>query len=477
MKKQPNILVVVVDSARADHLPCYGYERETAPNISRIAREGCVFDSAISAAPFSPASYASIISNLHPHQHGVNGDTVRIWPDAWRRLPEKLKERGYETFCVSNNSFVSEETNGAKGFDTFVGPQEGWLLRWHSRLYGRVRKYLGESAARKFDRKSILALDKGESGRTMHTVKDLVESSGKPFFGFVILMDPHAMYNPKRLEFCGKNRHVREFLNRINGRQMFARLMANGEQLSPSQMQIANDLYDAEIKHADRWVGFLVDWLRSTNRLDDTVLMICADHGEGFGEQDVWGHGFSLSDFMTRVPLIVRYPKLWKAGTRSQALVPLHAIHDTCLDVSTISDGSPEDCPNSLVQATDSDWHGLEYAFSEFPVQTGTLKMFKNINPDFEPGRWGGDMAAVRSRDWRYVNYETGEPELFDLRNDPAEIVSVADRHPDVARELAARLDAHMHDKPYQIEGDGGSVNEKIDESVLERLRALGYID
>ena len=77
MNPPPNILIVVLDSLRADHLPSYGYHREVAPNIEKLASQGCVFDRAISAAPFSPASYASIFSNLFPHQHGVNGDTVR----------------------------------------------------------------------------------------------------------------------------------------------------------------------------------------------------------------------------------------------------------------------------------------------------------------------------------------------------------------------------------------------------------------
>ena len=118
---QPSVLIVIIDSLRADHVSCYGYRRPTTPNIDRIAAEGCRFQTCITAAPFSPASYASIFSNLFPHEHGVNGDTVRVWPDCLPRLPELMKENGYYTFGVSDNSFVSVETNATRGFDAFVG--------------------------------------------------------------------------------------------------------------------------------------------------------------------------------------------------------------------------------------------------------------------------------------------------------------------------------------------------------------------
>lgn len=118
--KKPNILIIIIDSMRADHVSCYGYERQTTPHIDRLAAEGCVFVNAFTAAPFSPASYASLFSSLYPHQHGVNGDSVRAWPRSWVRLPEKLPGLGYSTFAISNKDFASRQHNEADGFDSFL---------------------------------------------------------------------------------------------------------------------------------------------------------------------------------------------------------------------------------------------------------------------------------------------------------------------------------------------------------------------
>lgn len=527
MNQRPNILIVCIDSLRADHLPCYGYHRDTAPNVERIAAEGCIFDNAFSAAPFSPASYASIFSNLFPHQHGVNGDDARVWPDAWPRLPEKLRELGYFTFCVSNNSFVSSELNGARGFDAFIGPRDQWLLRQHNRLYKFVRGAFGDSAARAVDASRILVQDKGDSVRAISDVISILNRAAQPFFGFVILMDPHALYHPARTRFSENRPALRRFLRDINGRQMFARLMAENRPIDPDLRQAAVDLYDGEIFHADAQLGRLVDFLRNTNCLDNTLLGVCADHGEAFGEHGVWGHGFSLHDYLTRVPLILRHPDLFTPGSRSQAMVQLHHLHDTCLAVAqgeqqasaragSSSDAPcttaleqcgkntssepqasartnvgidgrrqewiPSDTPNSafniqhyLANAFDAAWTGLDAAFSEFPVQTGTVRMMEKMNPNLKRDEWKTGIWSLRTRDWRYVEYDNGRRELFDLVDDPEATRDVSHAHPQRCDEFAARLAAHREDQRWTPAGD--SPKGQVDTAILDRLRALGYID
>lgn len=515
MNQRPNILIVCIDSMRADHLPCYGYHRPTAPTIDRLAAEGCVFDNVFSAAPFSPASYASIFSNLYPHQHGVNGDDVRIWPDTWPRLPEKLRELGYRTFCISNNSFVSAELNGARGFDTFVGPRNPWLLRQHGRLYKLVRSVLGESAARLVDFNSLLAREKGDSARAIFDAATLIYDNSKPFFGFIILMDPHALYHPRRTRFSVHRTALRRFLWDINGRQMFARLMADNRPVDPEMRQAAVDLYDAEIFHADAQLGRLTDLLRRDGQLDNTLLAVCADHGEAFGEHGVWGHGFSLHDYMTRVPLILRYPKAFASGSRCDALVQLHHLHDTCLalangahtssenqapacannrkdaqdtaqelgdvdtaevdDLASLLPHAQSPVPHSFTRATDPAWTGCEAVFSEFPLQTGTLRMLRNFNPDFQREEWSVGMWSLRTRDWRYVEYDNGKHELFDLVDDPDATRDVSHAHPQRCVDFAARLAAHREDRTHEPTAPGTS--PQVNEAILDRLRALGYID
>jgi len=478
VKRKPNILIVVQDSMRADHVGCYGYHRPTTPHMDQLAREGAVFTRAITAAPFSPASYASIFSNLYPHQHGVNGDSVRIWPDTWTRLPEKMQQLGYHTFGVSNNDFVSETMNGVRGFDDFFGMTPHWLMRQQDRVFRQVKKFCSEKKARQCDMSRLLWLRKGNSREAMASVSRFIQTSVHPFFGFVILMDPHAPYHAAHNEFCSSSSGVSRFMREVNGRLMWPRVMSEQRPLCPANLQTAIDLYDGQILEGDRWIGHIIQQLKDSQLLDDTLLMFCADHGEAFGESGVWGHGFSLNEYMTRVPLIVRHPSYIKPGTRSDALVQLHALHDTCLSVAS-GDLNVVDHPQSLMRVCEPDWQGQKYVFSEFPPQYGTAKMFEQAKPGQVPERWTIPMRAIRSRRWRLIEYGQNEIELFDLDSDPEELRAVHSQHPDIVDDMRKRLADHSGDiqSQSQTHAQDQPSGEQLEESVLERLRALGYVD
>ncbi|MBI4718395.1 MAG: sulfatase [Planctomycetes bacterium] len=536
--KHPDILLVFIDSLRADHASCYGYPRPTTPNLDRIAAEGCRFDACITAAPYSPASYASVVSGLYPHQHGVNGDNVRVWPDSWPRLPELLRRRGYYTFCVSNNDFVSEATNARRGFDDFAGLRPTWFQRQLQRVYHRLNRLVGPGIAGLIDSRRVLAGAKGDSLAAVQQVSEFVaRADGRPFFGMLILMDPHALYHPSRTQFVRDRVAARSFLARVNGRQMYAKVMAGAVELSEADRQAAIDFYDAEIAHADRCLGRLCADLRRAGRLDDTLLAVAADHGEAFGEQDVWGHGFCLTDCLTRVPLVLRHPRLFPAGSHSAALVQLHDLHTTALCLSDGIRPCPDEFPYCLTRAADRTWPGRPAAFSEFPVQTGTLALMSNlragwhgqaqrrhddaevagtppVGPAFRPvggagwhgqaqrrhegaeigshegtearrhegqrpasdwGWWACPMWSVRTREWRYIEYTGGGRELYDLTNDPGETTSVHEHRPEVCEALARTLDQHRGQSPPPTPTT--PAEPSLDAVVLDRLRALGYVE
>ncbi len=520
-RNKPNILLVVLDTARADHLSCYGYARPTTPHIDRIAAEGCRFDAAMTAAPFSPAAYASLFSNLFPHQHGVNGDDVRVWPDHWPRLPEILQKQGYFTFCVSNNDFVSEATNAARGFDVFRGPQIPWLTRQHSRIYHRMARHVGQRAADAVDSARILAMAKGDSIASARRAAALAaEAQGRPFFGVLLLMDPHALYQPARTRFVRDRAAARSFLRRINGRQMWAKVMAGAKTMTPAECDAAIDFYDAEIHHADRAVGVLYDALGRAGVRDDTLLALCADHGESFGEHGVWGHGFSLTDEQTRVPLVMRWPRAFSAGSSCAGVVQLHDVHETFLDAAQDRQGrrphfgrlesrshtdrledrlhgargeaechengtaggtDAENFPRSLLGAGEAGFAGREAAFSEFPVQHGTLALMSKFAPGRDWGKWGRPMWSVRTREWRYIEYgdarcEPVECELLDVLRDPGQRDTVHEKYADVCREMSSRLAEHRAGTDSDRRASG-EAEAPLDEAVLDRLRALGYME
>jgi arylsulfatase A-like enzyme len=474
---KPNVLIVIIDSLRADHVGCYGYHRPTTPNIDRIAAEGCLFETCITAAPFSPASYASIFSNRYPHQHGVNGDTVRVWPDSWPRLPELMKERGYYTFGVSDNSFVSAEMNATRGFDAFIGLQHGWFLRQYHRLQGRSRRILGHAAANRLEINHLLCSVKGDSRQALRNAVTLIERGPRPFFGFVILMDPHAPYNATRREFWRNPRHARNFLRKVNGREMWPRMMAHRRTLPPELFDAAIDFYDGEVHHADRCVGELYHCLGKAGLLEDTILAVAADHGEAFGEYGVWGHGFCLDDCLTRVPLVLRCPRYWRPSTRCESLVQLHDLHDTCLSVAAAPEPQVDKHPHGLTQNSNRDWMGRDLVFSEFPTQTKTLALLRKINPRGDFDLWAHDMWSVRSPHWRYVDGGNGECTMYSVANPREERNGPEAVDPNVREWLSHRLDMHRRDTilPGTRPQEGSS--EAVDGEVLDRLRSLGYVE
>ncbi len=476
--RKPNILIVVIDSLRADHMSCYGYHRETTPNIDRLAAEGCLFETAITAAPFSPASYASIFSNLYPHQHGVNGDTVRVWPNSWPRLPEKMQECGYYTFCISNNVFVSRSTNADRGFDTFLDMSEPtWRLRQIERILRRVRMHFGDRVAHSVSPNRVQCAYKGDSHKTVRNVISLIKENARPFFGFVILMDPHTPYNRLRRQYCDRPANVRRFFRMRNSRAMWSEMMASRTGLNDAELGVVCDIYDSEIQHADACVGQLQSWLRMTHILDDTILVVTADHGEAFGEHGVWGHGFCLNDCLTRVPLILRHPKYWSPGTRSAALVQLHDLHQLCTSVSETGDPDLHQYPKCLTQASNAAWRGRDFVYSEFARQSKTLQFMQGYNQTFNPGLWDHDMWAIRSRDWRCIEYGESAQEFYDLGNDPLETTPCVDPAMTVANTLRYHLGLHKSELTDLQQREGGSMKDDVDDMVNERLKALGYIE
>ncbi len=475
--KKPNILIIILDSLRADHVSCYGYHRETTPNIDRLAAEGCLFETAITAAPFSPSSYASLFSNLYPHQHGVNGDSVRIWPNSFVTLAEKMKDNGYYTFGVTNNDFVGTKCNAHRGFDRYI---DAWAPSWWLNQYRRgvraTRKFFGERPARWIESNRAQCVVKGDSVKTMRIARQLMyNNEDRPFFGVIVLMDPHAPYDRRRREFLPRSDAAADFFRRVNAGNMWVKTMATGIEPESMHLRVALDCYDSEIRFADRCIGELCNWIRKRGALENTVVIVSSDHGEAFGEHGVWGHGFHLTDCLTRVPLVVRCPEYWTAGQHSHALVQLHDIHELCVSISRDGNPRPDEFEHCLTQAHDPHWNGREYAFSEFAVQKQTLALMSRLNPNLHVGRWGHPMWAVRTREWRYIEFGDIVAELYDLANDRYETRSVLDQHPTVANGLRAQLARHRDTRAAPQPPCTAATD--VDDVVLQRLRDLGYVE
>ncbi len=260
-QKKPNVIVILIDTLRADHLSAYGYERSTSPNIDKFARDGALFKNAFSTASWTPPGTTSVLSGLYPTGH-TNQPPKRLTdaqltgikiPQNIKLLPEVLKANGYQSAALTSNPWITKEFDFDRGFDVFY-----------------YSKHL--------DAKGIL-------DRSRKSVSRFMENPEKPFFLYLHLIDPHAPYTAHpEFPFSGKL-NVREY----------------------SETALADiNAYDSEIAFTDAQLGSFFEFLKSKNLYDDTVIALVADHGEAFDEHGLTGHGFNLNVEEVHIPFIIK---------------------------------------------------------------------------------------------------------------------------------------------------------------------------
>ena len=300
-----NLVLMVVDTLRADRLGCYGHTRATSPNLDALAAEGLLFENAFAPAPFTAASHASLFTSLHPNTHMVwnkvkmqTGATV--YPALSQNavtLAEALRDAGFQTAAVADGGFVKEERGLDQGFDHFESETRGVVDR-----VDRALRWLREE-----------------------------RDPGRPFFLFLHTYEVHSPYMPE-LEFVDRFdpvyqgplreavRKAREWVaanpdqNPINRPQeQFFRPLFDAENFTAEDKTFVRTLYDAEIAMMDQEFARLRAYLRESGLDRDTALVVTADHGEEFWEHDFWGHK-KLWNETLHIPLIVRLPE----GPRGQ---------------------------------------------------------------------------------------------------------------------------------------------------------------
>lgn len=270
---RPNVIIISADTLRSDHVGANGYERDTTPNIDRLAEEGVNFQLAYSQAPNTAPSHSSILTSMYPSVHGVFNHGQKL-DDKISTLPESFGAAGYDTAAFT-------QLNGAtyrQGFDTY------------------------ETLESPFE--------KGKGLGDMRPVTDwLAERGEEPFFMFLHSYDVHLPLNPPQ-EFIDRFSPGYEgpLAGIIRRREVDA--INSGElEASAADKQYIVDLYDAELFRADEIYGALFDQLRQLGLYENTVIAFFSDHGEELGEHGQWGrHSYSLYDELLRTPLILRGP-------------------------------------------------------------------------------------------------------------------------------------------------------------------------
>ena len=495
--ERPDVVFVVLDTVRKDRLSAYGYDRPTTPGLETFATEATRFDQAVAPAPWTLPVHASMFTGLYPSEHGASQETPYL--EGPTTLAESLSRAGYETACYSANAWITPYTGLTRGFDdqdNFFEIMPGDLL---SGPLSRAWRTLNDSprlrsvADRLVDFGNRvhehLAAGGGADSKTPQAVDRTIaflDGADGPAFAFLNLMDAHLPYHPP-------DRYRDEFAPGVDSAavcQNSKEYNAGARDIDEEEWTAIRGLYDAEIRHADAEVARLFDYLRETGRWEDTLVIVCADHGELHGEHGLYGHEFCIYDPLVNVPLLVKHPALDRTSRSDQ--VELIDLYHTVLDHANVEATEAVvslDRERSLLAEDYRTFDGSQYAYVEYARPVVELNQLESkaraagIELDRE-SRFYSRMRAVRTPEAKYIRNERIPNEFYDLVADPDE---TTDRHGDgraaettLADALAAferRVGAGWDAADTGPDDADGDVLDDMDADAKGRLRDLGYLE
>ncbi len=452
--RKPNVLLVVLDTTRADALTCYGGAAGATPNIDRLALDGARYTHAFSTCFWTLPAHASLFTGLYPTQAQATSETNRL-PLEVATLAEVMRDDGYHTGAVVCNPWITEDRGFAQGFQTFI---EAWR---------RIELVVGGLPAGLTEQ---LAVD--EATRWL----DAQAAETEPFFLFVNFNVPHLPYLPPPefvQRFIARPVSVGA-LTRLNAKARVWAVLAGAVKLTADDHTLLRQLYRGEVAVADAQVGLLLAKLRALGLLDDTVVVLTSDHGENIGDHGLIDHVLSMYDTTIRVPLIVRYPPRWPQNTVRDELVSLVDIAPTILDVCGVA--RPDQWSVSDAMSLCSAQRSTRpYVVAENDRPLNGVQLLRTSFPDFDVASIDRRMRMWRTRTHKLVWREDAGVELYDLVRDPAELGNVAAEQAQVRdRLLEDLLDWLSATQP--VVADVAPPGAPDDEA-QQRLRSLGYVE
>ncbi|RLG16811.1 hypothetical protein DRN62_02930, partial [Nanoarchaeota archaeon] len=325
VRNYPNVILITLDTLRADHLSLYGYPLNTTPNLDRIAEDAVVFEDAIATSSWTLPSHASIFTGRYPYHHGATARHQLLRHEE-KLLAEILREKGYVTAGFVGGPFCKAKYGIAQGF-MFYDDRLDFFEYWHTfdKLYiGRIF-HVAFPDIDKFIFRSDGERSSEEINRRVF--KWLEKNKDQTFFMFINYFDTHMPYNLGK-EF--KERFTNDTRSYKDVVKIFA--LKRNEEVSEEDVDFIASLYDTEIFHLDHHLEELFDELDELGIKNDTIIIITSDHGEEFHDHGGFGHGWTLYQEVVHVPLIIYYPKEF-SPKRIEERVSLTDLFPTILDV------------------------------------------------------------------------------------------------------------------------------------------------
>lgn len=444
--KPPNVIVISLDTLRADHLGCYGYSKPTSPFLDSLAeKKGVVlFEQCISQAPNTAPSHMSLFTSLYPSVHAIpniipsEDSGGMVLNQAVKPMAQVFKEAGYQTIAVTDGGYLSPLFGFSKGFDSY-----------HC-LYENVEKKIT---------RAITALNSARSQEA-------------PFFLFLHTYETHAPYvppEPFRSRFSGsyngwlkpycfagkdaiaKNKHLNAFKDIFKKR----------DTLNEEDVRYLKGLYDGEIAYTDHELKKFWRYLEKKQLLDNTCIIILSDHGEEFKEHGDMNHK-QLYDEVVHVPLIFQLPKVWDQVKRKRisAQVSLIDVLPTLTDLLSV-----KKLPFMQGRSLRPAWE-REQELKNAPAFTSIISHHPTPH-----------VVSIRHEDKKLMEFLSGKAYfLFDLSNDPKELNNCLKNRPNRTMDLyKTLLNWRRKNKSLREDLKSSYSQEKMDKRLIQDLEQLGY--
>jgi arylsulfatase A-like enzyme len=431
----PNLLLVVIDTLRADRLGAYGSPRGLTPFFDELAARGVLFENAYATSSWTSPSIASLFTSRHPVQHGVVA-FESVLGAGEETLAESLRRLGFLSGGFSANFRISEKLGYGQGFDVW-------------------RTYL-EAPGEKGPKVSARHVREQALGWLRSAWRP---ESKRPVFLYLHFMEPHSPYDPPE---AVRQRVVpqasRAEIDAANALLVGLRF----DQLTDAQVALLAELYQAEVAAIDAELRSLFEQLTATGFLENAVVVVAADHGEEFREHGMLLHGITLFEPGVRVPLLLLAPGL-EAGRRIAQPVSLLDLAPTLLDLV----GAPPQASfegRSLAQA-------MRRPLADAPSEDVLLELARKLDATGDVEVRAHSRGLVRGSRKLLIDPE-GRPQVFDLARDPAERSAAGT--PEEVRELTEALERERADLASRAALPAPTA--PLDAETRQRLRALGYL-
>src|SRR3984893_18065775 len=415
---KPSVILITIDTLRADHVGCYGAQTVKTPTLDALAHDGIVFERAISQVPLTWPSHAVILTGTYPFQNGVQDFTGQPLGERFRSVVQIFKLQGYATGAVVS-AFVLDRSWGlARGFDF----------------------YDDAFSAETFEKKDAGLVDRRAGESVAHAITWLKTTPQRPFFLWLHLYDPHSPYDPPE----------------------------------PYRSEYRSHLYDGEIAYADHELGNLMAWLKQNRLYDSSLIVALSDHGESLGEHGEDEHGFFVYNATVHVPLIVKPPAgSGIAAGRYGEPVETSAVAPTLLQLAGVKDSVDsiyaQFQSHALLGTNLGTKSGANQAGIKAANQTPKDPAYSETFYPFSSFGWS-PLHALESERFHFI--EAPRPELYDLESDPGETRNIASDQPATVAVLREKMQTLLAHNPFTRQ-DAGDGNLSAD--AQEKLRALGY--